>query len=143
MIVAVAVAVVGMAWLLYSRRIRPAALVAGVVAIALFVLGGHFLDSFIVDHNYGGSATDEFSSRIGELFRFEGIRTALANLFGQTWYLLVATFGLAAVVLAGHLREGRRRSEDRAGSPDPYRSIAAVLLVLTGMLLLISASAFP
>ena len=143
MIVAVAVAVVGMVWLLYSRRIRPAALVAGVVAIALFVLGGHFLDTFILDHNYGGSATDEFSSRMGELFRFEGIRTALANLFGQTWYLLVATFGLAGVVLADHLRERRGGGEDRAGSSGLSRPVVAVLLALTGLLLLISASAFP
>jgi hypothetical protein len=143
MIVAVAVAVVGMAWLLYRRRIRPAAFVAGMFTIALFVLGGHFLDSFIVDHNYGGSATDEFTSRTHELFRFEGFRTAFANVLGQTWYLLVATFGLAAVVLGDYLRGRPRRSDDRIASPDPSRPIVAVLLVLTGLLLLVSASAFP
>lgn len=143
MIVAVAVAVVGMAWLLYRRRIRPAAFVAGVFTIALFVLGGHFLDSFIVDHNYGGSATDEFTSRTHELFHFEGIRTAVANVLGQTWYLLVATFGLAAVVLGDYLRGRPRRSDGRAASPEPSRPIVAVLLILTGLLLLVSASAFP
>jgi hypothetical protein len=144
MIVAVAVAVLGMAWLLYRRRIRPAALVAGVVAIALFVLGTHFLDSFIVDHNYGGSATDEFTSRMHELLHFEGIRTAFANLLGQTWYLLVATFGLAAVVLGDYLR-GRPRGGEKgvASQDDPSRPIVAVLLILTALLLLISAAAFP
>jgi len=143
MVVAVVVAVVGMAWLVYRRRIRPTALVAGMVVIALFVLGNHFLDSFIADHNYGGSATDEFGTRKDELFRFEGIRTALANLLGQTWYLLVATFGLAAVVLDGFLRGRPARSADEIPSSDPSRAIVAVLLVLTGLLLVISASAFP
>jgi 4-amino-4-deoxy-L-arabinose transferase-like glycosyltransferase len=144
MIVAVAVAVVGMAWLLHRRRIRPAALVAGVVAIALFVLGAHFLDSFVVDHNYGGTATDEFTSRMHELLHFEGIRTAFANLLGQTWYLLVATFGLAAVVFGHYLRGRPQRSDNGIASQnDPSRPIVAVLLILTALLLLISAAAFP
>lgn len=143
MIVAMVVAVVGMAWLLYRRRVRPPALIAGVVVIAVFVLGTHFLDSFVIGHNYGGSATDEFSSRMDQLLHFGGIRTALANLLGQTWYLLVATFGLAAVVLRRYLRGWPRRSNTEVASPDPSRPIVAVLLTLTGLLLLISAAAFP
>jgi hypothetical protein len=130
MIVAVVVAVAGMGWLAYRRRLGPVALVAGLVTIACFFVGAHFLDAFVTDHNYGGSAPDELTSRMDELLQFVGIRTALANLLGQTWYLLVATFGLAGVVLADFLR-GRRQP------------IVGVLLALTGLLLLISASAFP
>jgi len=140
MIVAVVIAVVGMGWLAYRRRIGPAALVAGLVTIACFFVGTHFLDSFVTDHNYGGSAPDELTSRMDELLRFVGIRTALANLLGQTWYLLVATFGLAAVVLGNFLS---RRNGDGESPPDLSRPIVAALLALTGLLLLISASAFP
>jgi len=141
MIVAVVVAVAGLGWLAYRRRIGPAALVAGLVTIACFFIGTHFLDSFVTDHNYGGSAPDELTSRMDELFQFVGIRTALANLLGQTWYLLVATFGLAAVVLGDFLSRHGGDEESRSG--DLSRPIVGVLLALTGLLLLISASAFP
>lgn len=141
MIVAVVVAVAGMGWLAYRRRIGPAALVAGLVTIACFFVGAHFLDSFVTDHNYGGSAPDELTSRMDELLQFVGLRTALANLLGQTWYLLVATFGLAAVVLGDFL--SRREGNEESRPADLSRPIVAVLLALTGLLLLISASAFP
>lgn len=143
MIVAIAVAVAGLGWLLYRRRIGPAALFAGMAAIALFVLGTHFLDSFVSDRNYGGSAPDEFTQRMHELLHFGGIRTALANLLGQSWYLLVATFGLAAVVVAEFFRGRPRRNQEETGPLDPSRPVIAVLLALTGLLLLVSASAFP
>lgn len=139
----VAVAVAGMGWLLYRRRITSAALVAGFAAIALFVLGTHFLDSFVVDRNYGGSAPDELTQRMDSLFQFVGIRTALANLLGQTWYLLVATFGLAFAALGEFLGGRRRRGREESGPSDPLRAIVGVLLALTGLLLLVSASAFP
>jgi hypothetical protein len=143
MIVAVAVAVIGMCWLLFRRRIRPAALVAGAATIALFAVGIHFLDSFVLTHGYGDNASDEFTSRMHELLHLAGFRTVLGNLIGQTWYLLVATFGLGGVVLASYLHDRRRGSEGGPAAPDPSRPIVAVLLVLTGLLLLISASAFP
>jgi hypothetical protein len=143
MIVAVLVAVVGMAWLLYRRRVRLGPVIAGVATIALFMLGAHFLDSFVVNHNYGGSAPDELTSRMDEILHFAGIRTVLANLLGQTWYLLVATFGLAAMVLVEFLRGRPRADSKEAGVPDSSRELAAVLLALTGLLLVISAAAFP
>jgi len=143
MIVAVLVAIAGMAWLLYRRRLRPAAAIAGVAAIVLTMLAVHFLDSFVATHNYGGSAPDELSARMDEILRFAGVRTVLANLVGQTWYLLAATFGLAAVVLWDFLRGRPRRDDEEAGPPDPWRPLAAALLALTGLLLLVSASAFP
>jgi hypothetical protein len=129
MIVAVAVALAGMVWLTVRRRLRPAALVLGVVIVALAFYGVHLLDSFLIDDNYAGSAPDELSERMDELFQFGGLRTALANLLGQTWYLLVASFGLAAVAVADF---ARRRGP-----------LLGVLLALTALLLLISASAFP
>lgn len=129
MIVAVAIALAGMVWLTVRRRLRPAALVLGVALVALAFYGVHLLDSSLIDDNYAGSAPDELSERMDALLQFGGLRTALANLLGQTWYLLVATFGLAAVAIADF---AQRR-----------RPLLGVLLALTALLLAISASAFP
>jgi hypothetical protein len=136
MIVAVALAVAGLAWLAWRRRLHPAALVAGLTVIALAFVGVHFLDSYLIDHNYAGSAPDELSERMDSLAQFSGLRTTLANLIGQSWYLLVATFGLAAAA-AWDLFRPLDAGEER---PSP---VLAVLLALTALLLLISAAAFP
>jgi len=149
MIVAVALAVLGLVWLGWRRRLRPAALIAGLAVIALAFLGVHFLDNYLIDHNYAGSAPDELSERMDSLFQFGGLRTALANLIGQSWYLLVATFGLAAAAAWDYLRpntsELHQISPPAGGKSDAVRGVPVlgVLLALTGLLLLISASAFP
>jgi hypothetical protein len=137
MIVAILLALAGLIWLATKKRIRPAAAAVGVGAIALAFLGVHFLDSYLIDHNYAGSAPDELSERMDDLFRFAGLRTALANLIGQSWYMLVATFGLAAAAAWDFLRPRRGDGEER---PAP---VLGILLALTALLLAISASAFP
>ncbi len=129
MIVAVFLALLGLVWLAARRRLRPAALVLGVAILAAAFYGVHLLDAYLIDHNYAGSAPDELSQRKDELLQLGGLRTALANLVGQSWYLLVATFGLAAAAVADF---GRRRLP-----------VLGVLLALTALLLLISAAAFP
>ncbi len=129
MFVAVLLALVGMGWLALQRRLRPAALALGVGVIALAFYGVHVLDNYLIDHNYAGSAPDELSDRMDEIFGFGGMRTVVANVFGQAWYLLVATFGLAAVTVADFYR---RRAP-----------LTGVLLALTVLLLLVSAAAFP
>lgn len=129
MIVAIVIALAGLVWLALRRRLSPAAAALGIGIIALSFYGVHLLDDFLIDDNYAGSAPDELSDRMDELFAFGGLRTALANLIGQSWYLLVATFGLAAVAIADFTR-GRR-------------PILGVLLALTALLLLVSAAAFP
>ena len=129
MVVAVALALAGLAWLTLRRRLRPAALVLGVAILAVAFLGVAALDSYLIDHNYGGSAPDELSERMDEILRFGGLRTVLANLAGQTWYLLVATFGLAAAAAADF---ARRRAP-----------LTGVLLALSVLLVAISAAAFP
>jgi hypothetical protein len=136
MIVAVALAVLGLLWLAWRRRLRPAALIVGLAVIAAAFVGVHFLDSYLIDHNYAGSAPDELSERMDSLFRFSGLRTVLANLIGQSWYLLVATFGLAAAAAWDFFRP-------RAGEDERPAPVLGVLLALTALLLAISASAFP
>lgn len=137
MIVAVALAAVGLIWLAARRRLRPAAAVAGLATIAVAFFGVHLLDGYLIDHNYAGSAPDELSERMDDLFQFGGLRTAAANLFGQAWYLLVATFGLAAAAVWDFFQ---RRRAPEAERPAP---VLGVLLALTALLLAISASAFP
>lgn len=137
MIVAVALAAAGLIWLAARRRLRPAAAVAGLAVIALALIGVHFLDGYLVDHNYAGAAPDELTRRADDLLRFEGVRTALANLVGQSWYLLAATFGLAAAAAWDFVRR-MRRPDERRGAP-----VLGALLALTVLLLLISAAAFP
>ena len=136
MIVAVAITLAGMAWLAARRRLHPAALALGLLVLADAFLGTHLLDNFLIDHNYGGSASSELSERLESLLQPQGLRTAFANLIGQSWYLLVATFCLAAALL-GDFVVRRRSGEER---PAP---VLGVLLALTVLLLLISAAAFP
>lgn len=137
MIVAVAIAVAGLIWLAARRRLRPAAAAVGLAVIAAAFLGVHLLDSYLIDHNYAGSAPDELSERMDDLFQLGGLRTAAANLFGQAWYLLVATFGLAAAAVWDFFQ---RRRAPEAERPAP---VLGVLLALTALLLAVSASAFP
>lgn len=139
MIVAVAIAVLGLVGLAGRRRISPAACALGIGTIVLAFLGTRLLDDFLITENYAGSAPDELSERMDELFAFQGLRTALANLIGQSWYLLVATFGLAAAAVVDFARGWRSRDPD-AARPAP---VLGVLLALTASLLLISAAAFP
>jgi hypothetical protein len=137
--VVVALALAVLAWLGYRRRLRPAAFLAGVAVIALALIGTHLLDAYVTDRNYGGSATDELGQRSDELLRFGGLRTALANLVGQSWYLLVATFGLAGAAAVDFFRRGRAATRGETGPP----AVLGALLALTALLLVISAAAFP
>ena len=140
MIVAVALAVVGLLWLALRRRLHPTAAALGLGVIAAAFVGVHFLDSYLINHNYAGSAPDELSERMDSLVDFHGLRTAVANLLGQSWYLIVATFGLAAAAVADFFAGWRRRGDATAERPAP---VLGVLLALTALLLLISAAAFP
>lgn len=140
MIVAVALSVAGLAWLAWKRRLHPAGLALGLAVIAAAFAGVHFLDAYLIDHNYAGSAPDELSERMNQLFGASGLRTALANLLGQAWYLLVATFGLAAAAAGDYVLRRRRSPGSDAEGPPP---VLGVLLALTVLLLLISAAAFP
>lgn len=140
MIVAVVIVVLGLAWQAARRRIQPATLLAALAVIVLAMLGTHVLDHFLADHNYGGSAPDELSERASALSSFAGIRTVLANLVGQTWYLLVATFGLAAAVA---LDFAARRRHGEGGTDEGAPQFVPVLLAMTVLLLAISAAAFP
>lgn len=138
MIVAVVIATVGLVQLLAKRRIRPAAFLLAIALIAGAFLGTRLLDDFLIDRNYAGSAPDELSERMDELLHFDGVRTVLANMVGQTWYLLVATFGLAAAAIAKFFKRWKYPDEKEGAVP-----VLGLVVVLTALLLLVSAAAFP
>lgn len=140
MIVAVALTAALLAWLGVRRRLHPATVLTALAVLAAGLIAAHLLERFIIDHNYGGHASEEASDRLSELTHGHGLRTAAANLVGQLWYLVVATFGLAAVVvgdLATRVRLPTRQSIERPPA------VVALLVVLTALLLLVSAAAFP
>jgi hypothetical protein len=140
MIAAVAVAVVLLAWLAVRRRIGLPALALAIALLAAAAIGTHALDRYLLDQSYGGTASSELNTRLDDLFTFSGLRTMAANLVGQTWYLLVATFGLAAAVAFDVVARARRGA---ARESWPSLPPVATLLGLTVALLLVSAAAFP
>ena len=140
MIAAVAVALALLAWLAVRRRIGPSALAVAILVLAATAIATHALDQYLIDQSYGGTASGELSTRLSDLLTAGGLRTAAANLVGQTWYLLVATFGLTAAVAFEFVSRMRRR----AGRDDwPSLAPIAILLGLSAVLLLVSAAAFP
>lgn len=146
-------------WAVHGRMITAVVLTAGLVAAfairgrvrlvvagaALLALGAglwsvQLLNSYIVGQNYGGHVANETDVRLQALAHPHALLIAGENLVGQTWYLIAATFGLAAVVCAAAVRTTR----------DPHRAADAgmlelirILIALTLLLLLVSAASFP
>ncbi len=135
MLVAVAITAVAVLWLAARRRVDRGA--AGVVLglIALAIVGTHLLDEHLISQSYGAAAESEASDRLDALSHGHGPLTVLANLAGQTWYLLVATFGLAALAAADFFARRDRSGRERAP--------LGILLLFAALLLLVSAAAFP
>jgi hypothetical protein len=141
MIVAVALTAALLAWLGVRRRAHPATVLTALAVLGAGILAAHLLERFIIDHNYGGHASEEASDRLSGLIHGHGLRTVAANLLGQIWYLVVATFGLAALVVADVATRVRRlRSRESTAQPP---AVVALLVALMALLLLVSAAAFP
>jgi hypothetical protein len=142
---AVAITVVVLLWLGLRRRLAPAAVIAGLLVIAAAIWGTSVLDHFLVDHNYGAVAENEASERLDDLATAGGAGNALLNLIGQSWYLLVSTFGLVAIVIADTWSRfrGRTPSQETEGAGEGPSAIVLALLTLAALLLLTSAAAFP
>jgi len=114
-------------------RLRLVLIVLAVMAAGLWAT--HGLDTFLVSHNYGGHVANEADVRLSALLHVHALPTVAENLVGQSWYLIVSTFGLAAVVVAGALRAP-------AGVSHQAREVVLILLALTALLLLVSAVSF-
>lgn len=145
MIAAVAATGVIIAWLGMRRRLHPAAALTVFLVLGAGIWATHALDAFLLDQNWvEGVKSNDLADRVSALFHGHAPLTVAANLLGQTWYLVVSTFGLAVVVLAAALTSARRaRSADPEAREDPLPPVVPILLTLTALLLLISAAAFP
>jgi hypothetical protein len=137
MVVVLVLTLAVLIWQAARGRVRPANVGLACAVAAAGIVASHFLDSYLIDHNFGGRVENEAGERFDDLFAGHGLRTAAANLLGQAWYLVVATFGLAAVVLMDVV--GRLR----AGGAALYTTVASIPLALAALLLLVSAAAFP
>jgi predicted membrane protein len=136
MITALALSGAVAAWLVVRRRafLEAAVLVA---VLAVGIEAAHLLNSYLVNHNYGGHATNEANARLSGLNGAGPLLAAVSNLIGQLWYLITATFGLVLAVVV-YVMPGRG-----AAMPPARRTFLVWLLALTGLLLLVSAGSFP
>jgi hypothetical protein len=132
MVVAVAVCAAALAVLAARRRLRPLTVAAGGGALALGVLAARALDHHLIERNYGRRELDEAAARLSAIAGVDDVLAIAGNAVGQTWYLLVATLGLA---LAAPLLARRHGATVAA--------LMAVLLAATAGLILVSAASFP
>jgi hypothetical protein len=128
-------------WLVVRRRGMVGAAVAIIVVLAVGFWATQLLNDFLINHNYGGHAANEVNDRLSAVLGLHPLLTALSNLAGQAWYLLVSTFGLVIMVAADALPRRVTRSPD-AAHPG-RRAFLLWLLALTALLLLVSAGSFP
>lgn len=140
MLTAVGLTALFVAWLGVRRRLHPASVVAVLLVLAVGLWAAHLLNEFLIDHNYGGSATNEATDRFSSLWHGHAPLTAAANFVGQVWYLVVSTFGLAAVVFARVVARVRGSAAGDQERPPPVIGIVAAFTVL---LLFVSAGSFP
>jgi hypothetical protein len=99
MIVAVALAPIVLLGALRFRVVDVRAAVTGLVVLAVGLVGERLLDHHLADRNFSGG-TDEVSGRLDALRNAHAASIVARNLFGQTWYLLVASLALPVVAFA-------------------------------------------
>jgi hypothetical protein len=133
----VAVGVTAMAFLVAAKRRLPtASLLAGIAALATGLLATRPLQELARKRTYDGRRVDEAGAVLRGLDDPEAILAVLRNLVGHTWYLAVATAGLAAVVGLGAAQQGLGRRRTAVDAP------SVLLLATTAGLLVISAAWF-
>jgi hypothetical protein len=135
MLVAVGVTALLLAFLL-ARRELPAA-GAGALALGAGMAAGQLLNDWLVRNSYGGRGSNQVHEAVSPLHHLDGVLTVLRNLIGQSWYLLVATLGLALVLVVCDLPRivGRiRRHRSEAGD-----HLLILLVATTAGLLLMSS----
>ncbi|MGW2154270.1 hypothetical protein [Nonomuraea sp. NPDC001699] len=128
-------AMLAMTALLPARR---RAAVAGLVTAVVVAVAGTVLNRALSAALYPGGPRDLSGILAGRLAGLDGQAWALAGAAGQLWYLVVATWGLAGVGIAGAVAVVARRS-----APGPRRFLAAVLLVTTLGIAYASSAALP
>jgi hypothetical protein len=139
MIVVVVLTVALLVWLGWRRALAAGPALAALAVVVGGLWATHLLDAFLVRRNYGGHATSEAGARLSALGHPSAVWGAVENLVGQSWSLLAATFGLAAVVAVAAVASVR--AARREGSAPPVAPLLVVLLAAG--LLVVSAASFP
>lgn len=140
MIVVLAVTVAALAALALVRERGPRLVLPACVVVAGGIAAVHVLDSFLIRRSYGGHAPDEAGQRLSTLGTASGVGGFLRNLIGQSWYVAVASLGLALVAAAPTPSVVRNLRCRRASVAD----VVLALTLLTGVgLLVVSALSFP
>lgn len=135
MAVALGLAPIVLLGALRARFVSSRAAVAGLVALAAGLVGERVLDNHLADRSFGGGG-DDVSQRFDFLHSAQSASVVARNLFGQSWYLLVASLGLP--VLAVTVVRARR------GLMRPGALAVVGLLGVTGLgLVVLSAISFP
>jgi hypothetical protein len=122
------------------RRLRLAGAIAALSALGAGLWAVLMFDSYLVAHNYGGHVANETDVRLQALAHPHALLIASENLLGQTWYLMAATFGLAAVVCAAAVQ---RAPDSRVTADVRQLELIRIVVALTMLLLLVSAASFP
>jgi hypothetical protein len=127
MLPAVALTALVVLWLGSRRRLDLATVAAVLLVLGLGLWATYRLNGYLIDHNYAGRGDGEAGDRLDAALHVDALARLGLNLLGQGWYLVVSTFALVVVVIRG---AGRR-------------PVTLMLLALTGLLLVVSAGAFP
>ncbi len=135
MIVAVALAPRVLLGALRFRIVDARAAVAAFAVLAGGLVGEHLLDHHLADRNFSGG-TDDVSGRLHALRSAQTASVVARNLFGQTWYLLVASLALPVIAFAV-----ARAHRELIRSGAVY--VVALLAVATAGLVAVSALSFP
>jgi hypothetical protein len=134
MIVALAVTALALLGLAARRRIDVGGAIAGLAAIGVGLVVGHLLNDFVITHNYDGRSVDEISSSLGQLDHVGAFLSVARNLIGESWYVLVASFGLIGLVVLVDGRATATKLRDRVVG---VRDLSLSLLLVTALGLLV------
>jgi hypothetical protein len=134
MVVVLGVTVMALAMLAWHRRIPvPAALIA-LAVICLGLILTRRLDDFVIDGNYGGHAAAESDTLMAGLDSVQSAAAVLRNLLGSAWYLVVASFGLLAMLIPNVVGKSWRGLR-RRGFSSADLSLGLLLTAMAGLLI--------
>ena len=123
--------------LVRRRRAAAATAAGGLLALAATMAAGQLLNDWLLMRNHDGARLQESERVLSVVDDLDGVAAALANVAGQGWYLLVATLGLALVLLVECVPPAAARLLRRR--PQPGDALLALVVLATGGLLVVSA----
>jgi hypothetical protein len=140
MVVAVALGTAALILLAFRPPLMLRAELLGVGVILAGITAVHLFNRFLISENYGGFSGNETGSRLENLRDIEGLLAVARNLVGHSWYVMVATLGIAVIfAFAAAPRALARICRRNADTPE---LVIGLLLAAGGALLVVSALSF-